>query len=123
MNCVLNSEMAQKLFVQWCHHKGLSVIYITQNLYQKSMISRTIGLNCTYLCLFHNVRDQLRVTCLGKQMYPGKSRVFIEAYQDSTIKKFGYLFIDLSPQSEHKFRLRTNIFSDEDPILYAPNKM
>ena len=121
MNCMLNSEMAQKLFMQSCHHKGLSVIYITQNLYQKGVFSRTIALNCTYLCLFHNVRDQLQVTCLGKQMYPGKFRVFIEAYQDSTMKKFGYLFIDLSPQSDHQFRLCTNIFSDEIPIIYTPN--
>ena len=119
MNSVLNSEMAEKLFVQSCHHKGLSVIYISQNMYQKGNHARAIALNSTYLCLFHNVRDQLQVRCLGKQMYPGNSQSFVEAYRDCTSRKFGYLFIDLSPQSDPTYRLRTNIFMGEDPIVYA----
>ena len=118
MNSVLNSELAEKLFVQSCHHKGFSVVYISQNLYQKGKFSRAIGLNCTYMCLFRNARDTSQINCLARQMYPGESRMFMEAYQDCTSKMYGYLFIDLSPHSDPQFRLRTNIFVGEDPFVY-----
>ena len=32
MNVALNSEMVERLFVQPCHHKGLSVVFITTNV-------------------------------------------------------------------------------------------
>ena len=120
MNDVLNSELVERMFVQLCHHKGLSVVYITQNMYQPGQRARTINLNATYLCLYHNIRDKLQVSCLGKQMYPRQTSMFMEAYEDSTKKKYGYLFIDLSPHSDNEYRLRTNIFPGEDTIVYYP---
>ena len=122
MNSVLNSELVERLFVQSCHHKGLSVVYITQNMYQPGQRARTINLNATYLCLFHNIRDKLQVNCLGKQMYPRQTPMFMEAYEDSTSKKYGYLFIDMSPHSDNEYRLRTNIFPGEDTIIYRPKE-
>ena len=122
MNAALNSELVECLFVQSCHHKGLSVVYITQNMYQPGQRARTINLNATYLCLYHNIRDKLQVNCLGKQMYPRQTAMFMEAYEDSTKKKYGYLFIDMSPHSNSEYRLRTNIFPGKDTIIYMPKE-
>ena len=122
MNVVLNSEMVERLFVQSCHHKGLSVVFITQNIYQPGSRARTINLNATYLCLFHNIRDKLQVNCLAKQMYPGQTKMFMEAYDDCIKNKYGYLFIDMYPHSQDEYRLRTNIFPGEDTIIYRPNE-
>ena len=122
MNAALNSELVECLFVQSCHHKGLSVVYITQNMYQPGQRARTINLNATYLCLYHNIRDKLQVNCLGKQMYPRQTAMFMEAYEDSTKEKYGYLFIDMSPHSNNEYRLRTKIFPGEDTIVYIPKQ-
>ena len=123
MNSVLHSEMAERLFTQGCHHKGYSVVFISQNMYQSGPRARTINLNATYQCLFYNVRDKLQMNCLARQMFPGKTKAFMEAYHDSTTKhKFGYLFIDLSPHSENDYRLRTSIFPGENTIVYIPKE-
>ena len=119
MNSCLNSDMVERLFVQSCHHKNLSIIYITQNLYQPGSRVRTINLNTSYLCLFHNIRDKLQVNCLAKQMYPCQTKVFMEAYQDSTKERYGYLFVDMSPHSDNQYRLRTNIFPGETTYIYT----
>ena len=108
--------------VQLCHYKGLSVVYITENMYQPSQRARTINLNATYLCLYHNICDKLQESCLGKQMYPCQSPMFMEAYEDSSKKKYGYLFIDLSPHSDNEYRLRAHIFPGEDTIVYFPKQ-
>lgn len=120
MQAVLKSDMAERLFVQSCHHKNLSVAFLSQNLYQKGPKAKTISLNCTYLCLFRNVRDKQQIKCLASQMYPGKTDIFMEAYNDCTKAKYGYLFIDLGPHSEEEYRLRTKIFPGEDTIIYLP---
>ena len=122
MNVALNSEMVEQLFVQSCHHKGLSVVFITQNIYQPGSRARTINLNATYLCLFHNIRDKLQVNCLAKQMYQGQTKMFMEAYEDCTKNNYRYLFIDMYPHSQDEYHLRTNIFPGEDTIIYRPNE-
>ena len=101
MNSCLNSDMVERLFVQPGYR------------------ARTINLNASYLCLFHNIRDKLQVNCLAKQMYPCQTKVFMEAYQDSTKERYGYLFVDMSPHSDNEYRLRTNIFPGETTYIYT----
>lgn len=61
----------------------------------------------------------MQITCLGKQMYPGRVKYFQEAYTDATKGKYGYLFIDLKPDTPENFRLRTNI-PGETQFTYIP---
>lgn len=62
----------------------------------------------------------MQITCLAKQMYPGRVKYFQEAYTDATKEKYGYLFIDLKPDTPENFRLRTNIFPGETQFTYIP---
>ena len=45
------------------------------------------------------IRDESQVLNLGKQLYPGSSKGFMEAYEDSTSKLYGYLVVDCDPKS------------------------
>ena len=116
---VLRSPNMETLFTQGTHHKKLSCIFLSQNLYQQGKYSRTITLNTWYLVLFRNGRDASQIHLLARQLFPGNKMKLIKAYEDATSLPFGYLVIDLSPNVEDNFRLRTKIFPNEDPIIYT----
>lgn len=107
------------LFTQGCHHRRLSVLFLTQNLYVQGSRSRTIALNTTYLVLMKNVRDVSQIATLGRQLYPGKSKVLMQAFEDATATPYGYLVVDMSPHSEDTYRLRTHVFPSQDPVIYV----
>ena len=116
---VKNQDM-EVLFTQGCHHNRFTVIYITQNLYQKGQNARTIALNTWYQVVFRNLRDASQINTLGRQMFPGRHSVLKEAYEDATKMSYGYLVIDNSPHCEEKYRMRTRIFPNEDSLVYIP---
>jgi hypothetical protein len=106
------------LFTQGTHHRCVSVILITQNLYPKGKHARTIALNPWYMVLMKNLRDVSQVGILGRQLYPGKVKGFMKAFEDAHSTKHGYLLVDMSPHGEDTYRIRTHIFPAEDPIVY-----
>ena len=115
----LMSEADQRvtdIFTKHSHHAGVSVVFITQNFFHKNM--RTVTLNCHYLALFKSPRDVSQIQHLAKQMYPGKSKFLSEAFRDATAIPYGYLLIDLKPDTPDKYRVRTNVFPDEANYVY-----
>jgi hypothetical protein len=106
------------IFTKISHHRNVSVIFLTQNLFFKSQ--RTMNLNTQYLVLFKNPRDALQVATLGRQMYPGKSKFLVEAFKMATEQPYGYLLIDLRAETLEKYRLRSNIFAGETQYVYLP---
>ena len=113
-------ERVSKLFTQVSHHKNLSILYLTQNLFYGSKQSRTISLTSHYLVLFKNTRDATQISHLASQMYPGRSKFMIEAYRDATSKPFSYLLVDLKPDTEDRVRVRSSIFPGEQTCVYVP---
>lgn len=103
-------------------HDGISVIFITHNLFYKSEFSRTITLNTKFIILFKSARDAMQIRVLSQQIFPSKSKVLYEAYNDSTTVPYGYLLIDMRPNIEDKYRLRTNIFPGQILNVYFPLK-
>jgi hypothetical protein len=117
-----NSEML-KLFTQGIHHFNISVIYMSQNIFQQGVHARSIALNVKYLVLFYNPRDKFQIKYLGRQIFPGRGEILLEAYLDAIkSKKWGYLMIDLSSQCPEMLRLRTNILPQESDVIvvYVP---
>ncbi|GFX80820.1 uncharacterized protein TNCV_3215681 [Trichonephila clavipes] len=55
----------------------------------------------------HNRRDQSQITHLGRQLYPRKVKFFQECYADATSKPYGYLLIDLKPETDESLRVHT----------------
>ena len=120
----LQNELADNLqlaniFCKTSHHRKCSLIFLQQALFNKGKYSRLCSLNCHYLVLFKTPRDQTVIRTLARQMYPGCGKYLIEAYQDATEKPYSYLFIDLRPQTDDKYRLRSNIFPDEQQVVYV----
>ena len=112
-NSILN------LFTVDSHHKNISVILISQNLFSQGKYSRTISLNCQYLIILNNPRDKSQIYFLARQMYPTNPNFLIECYNDATEnKEYGYLFIDLKQSTQKDFRIQSGITMDEQRIIY-----
>ena len=124
MQSVVNDGRVTKLFTQGSHHKDLSVLYITQNIFSQGKESRNIALNAHYLILFKNPRDKMQIMHLSRQMYPRKTQILLESYEDSTRRPFGYLMICLRADVDEMYRLSTNVMSSEGPrTFYVPKHL
>ena len=71
------------IFTKISHHRNLSVIYLTHNLFYKDNQTRTLSLNSHYIILFKSVRDATQVANLARQMYPSKSAFMIKAFKNA----------------------------------------
>lgn len=117
MHEVMRNKDMELLFTQGTHHKCVSVILITQNLYPGGKHARTIALNTWYMVLLKNLRDVSQVAILGRQLHPGKSKGFLKAYEDA-LSRQAYFLVDMSPNADNRYRLRSRIFPGEDPVVY-----
>ena len=115
---LMQNESIEMLFTQLAHHMNLTVVFILHNLFQQGKYSRTIALNTKYIFLFKSPRDLTPIKILGRQAFPDKSNIFLEAYQDAVSKPFGYLLVDFTPHVNDKFRLRSNIIPVEGMTIY-----
>lgn len=79
-----------------------------------------MSLNAHYIVLFKNPRDAVQVATLARQMYPGQSKFLVEAFKNATEKPFGYLLLDLKPDTDEKYRVRTGIFPGDTHYVYLP---
>lgn len=115
------NDSVSNIFTKFSHHRNVSIMYLSQNLFYKSKQNRTMSLNAHYIVLFKNPRDANQVATLARQMYPGKSKFLVEAFKNATEKSYGYLLIDLKPDTDEKLRVRTNIFPDDEKhYVYVP---
>jgi hypothetical protein len=112
-------ERVTKLFTKGSHHCNISVIYIVQNLFGKNKEQRTISLNSHYLVVFKNPRDATQISHLAKQTYPGKVKYVQEAFKDATSVPYGYLVFDLRQSTPDHLRIRTNIFAENEQVVYV----
>lgn len=112
------NNMIENIFTKMSHHRNISVVYIAQNLFPKNKHARTISLNSHYMILFKNPRDAGQFAVFARQMYPSGSKFAVEAFKDATEVPYGYLLIDLKPDTDEKYRLRTGIFPGELTHVY-----
>ena len=95
-----DSKELSKLFTKGSHHRNLSIVYIVQNLFDKGRSMRTVSINSQYIILFKNSRDKSQIAHLPRQMYPGNSNFLVSSFQDATDRPFGYLVLDLRPETK-----------------------
>ena len=87
-------------FTRKAHHRNTSVIYITQNIFDRAPQNlRTV--------LFKNPCDKPQIEVLSRQL--GMSHL-TSAYKEATRVHHGYLMVDLSPQTSDELRLRSLLF-------------
>ena len=78
------------LFTKGSHHRNISVILITQNLF-----CRDISLNAKYFVVLKNVRDRSQFSHLARQVLPHDRKGLSYAYLYATKAPHGYLMLDL----------------------------
>lgn len=122
MDCASDNLEVEKAFTKYVHHRNLSIMYLVQNVFCQGKKSRTINLNTKYMVLFKNPRDKLQIVTLSRQMYPGKSRFFLESFEDATRDPYGYLLVDLRSDTPEELRLRTGFFPPSIPAVYVIKK-
>jgi hypothetical protein len=112
-------QIVASLFTKKSHHRNISVMYIVQNLFHRGKHHRTISLNAHYMVVFKNPRDVSQIMALAHQMYPQRTKYFLEAYTAATAQPHGYLVIDMKQETPDILRLRSRIFPAEEQKAYA----
>lgn len=114
MDAVGSNDNVASLFTRKCHHRSLSVILVSQNLFHSSKQSRTITLNAKYLVVFKNIRDRMQIKHLCRQIAIGNasSNEIYDAYISATSKPFSHFIFDLTPDQPDFLRLRSDIFNE-----------
>ena len=97
------------IFTQYRHHRNMSVMMLTQNVFHQGKYSRTISLNSNYLVLFKNPRDKLQVNILACQIFPSEKALFLESFEDATRDLHGYLIVDLTYSCPDVSHLTTSV--------------
>jgi hypothetical protein len=113
-----SDQRVASLFMK-SHHRNISVMYIVQNLFHRGKHHRTISLNAHYMVFFKNPRDVSQIMALAHQMYPQRTKYFLEAYTAATAQPNGYLVIDMKQETLDILRLGSHIFPGEKEIAYA----
>ncbi|XP_055342017.1 uncharacterized protein LOC129590691 isoform X2 [Paramacrobiotus metropolitanus] len=107
MEEIASATKASALFTRDVHHKNVSVVFISQNLFKQGKNMRDISLNSQYMVVFKSVRDTQQIKTLAHQL--GMPHL-PEAYKKAIKEPFGYLLINLRPETPDKARLQSNIF-------------
>jgi len=127
---IKKNKTFENLFIKKSHHLNISIIFSVQNLFYNSDNMRTISLNCHYIILMKNPRDKNQIKHLARQIYPSNMSFLTEVYNRATLHPFGYIRIDVSPDTPEKIRLQSRITPEEithlntnlAPIVYIdPN--
>jgi len=109
------------LFTKGSHHRNVSVILITQNLFHQGRFCRDISLNAKYSVALKNVRDKSQFQYLARQVHPEDSDSLYMSYVEATERAHGHLLLDFAQDTDDRLRYRTNVFPDEyPPIIYMP---
>ena len=92
------------LFTKIARHRGVTVVFITQNMFHQGGQHRTRNLNVHYLVLFKNPRDSTIINFIARQAYPANLQFLIESFKDATLGNLhGYLFMDLTQECPEEF--------------------
>lgn len=121
MEDMKNDNNIKDLFTKGSHHMNISIIFIVQNIFNQDKNMRTISLNAHYINIMKGIRLTQQIGILGNQIFPGKSKQFIEVFKKATKDNFSYLLIDLHPRSPDQFRLRSRIFKHEISSHFKSN--
>lgn len=115
----LNDDVG-KIYTMFSHHLNLTVFLLSQNIFCKSKIFRTITLNSHYVVLFSQRRDLSQIYTFAGQVAPYSRKEFLNIYKEATSKKYGYIMCVFHPKNIHRFYLRYNIFPNEvETVFYA----
>jgi hypothetical protein len=115
----IDEKNLSEIFVKRSHHQNFSVVFVTQNLFEKKI--KVARQNAQYLVIMRSPNSALSVRNIGTQLFPRQMDFFMDAYRQATKERYGYLLIDMHASSDPILRLRTNIYKDDgEQIIFIP---
>ena len=102
MHEVVDDKNVLNLFTVGSHYRNISVIFLTQNVYEKGKYARSISLNSHYFILFKNRRDQAQITHLARQIFSGIFLFFTSASAEVLIFRVISLARSLTPVTQKR---------------------
>jgi GTPase SAR1 family protein len=117
MHEITNNILISNLFTKKSHHRNITVMFLTQNLYPRSKYMRDISINSNYIVLMRNPVEMLQIKCLSHRIETkSNENLLLKAYKEATKQPYSYLLLDLCQE----LRYRTQIFPcDEFQIVYC----
>ena len=105
-------------FIMGSHHKKITIMYITQNLFPNCPIFRTMSANAHYYVIFHNQRNFRQVHTLARQIYSGNDlKRIINAYKRAGKQKRGFIVLSFAPELPNELTVITDWWSS-CPSIY-----
>ena len=105
-------DVISKIFTVYSHHYNFSVIFTTQNLFNKSI--REISLNSHFVVLFKNCRDATQIQTFMRQAFQENAKNAFQAYKNATSEatsdarlQTGY--VQLPADSDRNFSKRSEL--------------
>lgn len=115
----VDPKFLEILYTRGSHHWNVSVITVTQNLFDKNI--KVPRINSHYIILMKNPQGLLQIKTLGSHLFPGKTKYFLESYENAVdSENYGYLVINMKPNLNDDFKLTSNIFPGEHFTIYLP---
>lgn len=123
MSELRNSNEMTNIMTKAVHHLPMTLIYITQNVFQKGSDTKTRRLNTNYLILFKNPHDKAQIEYIGRQMFPRDKLFLVSAFDHATMQQpYSYLLIDCHQTTPDETRVRTDILNTlKIPVYKAPS--
>ena len=83
------------LFTKDSHHRNITVLYLTQDLFPPGKFSKTINRNSHYIVAFKNPRDQTGIRTILLRAFPDRWRQVLRLFKRVTSRPFEYLMLDV----------------------------
>ena len=93
------------LFTKDSHHRNITVLYLTQDLFPPGKFSKTINRNAHYIVDFTNPRDQTGIRTISLQAFPDRWGQVLRLFKRVTSRPFGYSMLDVHSASDDRYRL------------------
>ena len=120
MDEIATTSNMKNFFTRESHHLNCTVLAIIHNLFNQEKHMRSITLNTHYFIIFRSPRDNRQIDYFGGQVFPKKPKFLGHAFQLATERPFGYLTIDLRPNTIDSLRICSGILPNEIPELFVP---
>lgn len=120
MNETKDNEDILNLFTKKSHHRNISIVLMTQNIFCKGNCMRSMSLNSHYLVVFNNPRDRSQIKYISRQINPSFPKYIEEAFFDATTTKpHGYIMFDLKQKTPEILRIKSNVFNENKEPIYV----
>ena len=97
------------LFTKDSHHRNITVLYLTQDLFPPGKFSKTINRNAHYIVAFKNPRDQTGIRTILLQAFPDRWHQVLRLFKRITSRPFDYLMLDMHPASDDRYHLWSHL--------------